>query len=167
MAALNHVGLVGRLTRDAELKYTNSGLAIANFSVAVNRRVKRDETWQDEAHFFDAVLFGRRAEALAKYLVKGKLIGLQGELRQDRWEQDGQRRSKVQIAVDDIEFVGGGGGGGGRPGGSEYRGSDATGGVDPGPPDTDRGPRQESDYGGGGGGGEAPTADDFDDDIPF
>jgi primosomal replication protein N len=87
MADLNIVALVGRLTRDAELKYSNSGVAITKLSLAINSRTKKDDTWQDEAHFFDAVLLGRRGEAIAQYLVKGKQIAVQGELRQDRWEQ--------------------------------------------------------------------------------
>jgi single-strand DNA-binding protein len=139
MSDINHVVLVGRLTRDAELKYTNSGLAIAKLSLAINRRVKKEDTWQEEANFFDAVMMGKRAEALAQYLQKGKQIAVEGELRQDRWEQDGQRRSRVEIFVTNVQLLGG------RTGA----------------------PIQEP----AGGEGEppqaAPTADNFDDDIPF
>ncbi len=106
MSATNNVVLAGRLTRDAELKFTNTGLAIAKFSLAVNRRTKKGDTWQDEASFFDAVLMGKRAESLSKYLLKGKQISIQGELRQDRWEQDGQKRSRVEIMVNDVQFLG-------------------------------------------------------------
>ena len=105
MADINKVVLIGRLTRDVELKYTNSGFAIANLSLAVNRRVKKEDTWQDEGNFFNCVLIGKRAEALAQYLVKGKQIGIQGELRQDRWEQDGQPRSRVEIFINDIQLL--------------------------------------------------------------
>jgi len=162
MADMNQVVLVGRLTRDAELKYSNSGVAITNLSIAVNTRAKRDDTWQDEAHFFDAVLLGRRAEALAQYLVKGKQIAIQGELRQNRWEQDGQRRSRVEIFVRDIQLLGGGGTGGGRsadyPSGGYASGSPESSGSE-----SDAGRRSER----GQGGRDVPMADDFDDDIPF
>ena len=143
MADINQVVLIGRLTRDVELKYTNSGFAIANLSLAVNRRVKKDDTWQEEGHFFNCVLIGKRAEALAQYLVKGKQIGIQGELKQNRWEQDGQPRSRVEIFVNDLQLLGG------RTQDQSYGGGSA--------------PRQSKQYSAP----EIPTADDFDDDIPF
>lgn len=139
MADINHVILVGRLTRDAELKYTNTGFAITNFSLAVNRRMKKDDTWQEEASFFNAVLFGKRAEAIHQYLTKGKQIGIQGELRQNRWEQEGQSRSRVEIVVNDIQFLGG-----------------RTPAAEPDLPTQGVPPREEK-----------PMPDDFDDDIPF
>ncbi len=147
MADINQVVLVGRLTRDVELKYTNTGFAIANLSLAVNRRVKKDDTWQDEGNFFNCVLLGKRAEALAQYLVKGKQIGIQGELKQDRWEQAGQPRSRVEIFVTDIQLLGGRSSGQGQGPG---QGSVIS------PRQTEEHPAQE-----------IPTADDFDDDIPF
>ena len=108
MADLNHVVLIGRLTRDAELKYTAGGTAVAKFSIAVNRRKKNGDQWEDEASFFDIVLWGRQAESLHPYLVKGKMIGVDGELRQDRWQQDGQNRARVEIVADNIQLLGGG-----------------------------------------------------------
>ncbi|MDR1373704.1 MAG: single-stranded DNA-binding protein, partial [Treponema sp.] len=84
MADLNHAVLIGRLTRDAELKYTANGQAVCKFSIAVNRRKKSGDQWVDEANFFDIVLWGRQGESLNQYLVKGKLVGVDGELRQDR-----------------------------------------------------------------------------------
>jgi single-strand DNA-binding protein len=141
MADINQVVLIGRLTRDVELKYTNSGFAIANLSLAVNRRVKRDDTWQEEGHFFNCVLIGKRAEALAQYLVKGKQVGIQGELRQNRWEQDGQPRSRVEIFINDIQLLGG------RVSEQSVRSAGEQAGQYSSP--------------------EIPTADDFDDDIPF
>ena len=71
MADINHVVLVGRLTRNAELKYTNNGAAVSKFSIAINQRRKKDDQWVDEAHFFDIVLWGKTAESLNQYLVKG------------------------------------------------------------------------------------------------
>jgi single-strand DNA-binding protein len=110
MADLNHVVLIGRLTRDAELKYTSGGQAVCKFSIAVNRRRKNGDQWEDEANFFDIVVWGRQGESLHPYLVKGKMVGVDGELRQDRWQQDGQNRSKVEIVTSYLQLLGGGGG---------------------------------------------------------
>lgn len=111
MTDLNQVILIGRLTRDAELKYTSGGFAIGSFSVAVNRRRKNGEQWVDEVSFFEINLFGKSAETLNQYLVKGKQVAVQGELRQDRWEQDGQQRSKVIIVANNVQLLGGNSGG--------------------------------------------------------
>jgi single-strand DNA-binding protein len=112
MADINHVTLIGRLTRDAELRYTAGGQAVCKFSIAVNRRRKNGDQWEDEANFFDIVLWGRQGESLNQYLVKGKMIGVEGELRQDRWQQDGQNRSKVEIVASNLQLLGGGAGSG-------------------------------------------------------
>ncbi len=104
---INHVVLVGRLTRDAQLKFTNSGLAICTFAIAVNRMVKQGDKWTDEAHFFDITLFGKLGEALSQYLLKGQQVAVEAELRQDRWEQDGQKRSKVVIIANALQLLGG------------------------------------------------------------
>ena len=149
MADINHVTLVGRLTRDAELKYTNSGQAVSNISLAVNQRRRRDDQWVDEAHFFDCVVWGRTAEVLNQYLVKGKQIGIEGQLRQNRWEQEGRTRSRVEISVNNIQLLGGR--------------NDL-------PPREDSGaapaarPAAATPARGAGG---IPPADEFDDDIPF
>jgi len=108
MVDLNHVVLIGRLTRDAELKYTAAGQAVCKFSIAVNRRKKSGDQWVDEPNFFDIVVWGRQGESLNQYLVKGKLVGVDGELRQDRWEQDGQNRSRVEIVAANLQLLGGG-----------------------------------------------------------
>ncbi|MDR1955304.1 MAG: single-stranded DNA-binding protein [Treponema sp.] len=120
MADLNHVVLIGRLTRDAELKYTANGQAVCKFSIAVNRRRKNGDQWVDEANFFDIVVWGRQGESLNQYLVKGKMVGIDGELRQDRWEQDGQNRSKVEIVANNLQLLGGAAGapGSGGPSGN-------------------------------------------------
>ena len=108
MNDINAVTLTGRLTKDAELKYTPGGLAIAELSLAVNERRKKGDEWVDEASFFDVTLFGRSAEALQQYLVKGKQIGVEGKLNQDRWQdkETGQNRSKVKILARDITLMG-------------------------------------------------------------
>jgi len=107
MQDINSVTIVGRLTRDAELKMTAGGTACAKFSIAVNRRKKQGDSWVDEASFFDAVLWGKLAEAMQQYLTKGKQVAIQGELRQSRWEQEGQKRSRVEINVDNLQLLGG------------------------------------------------------------
>lgn len=107
MADINQVTLIGRLTRDAELKYTSNGFAIASFAIAVNRRRKNGDQWVEEASFFDINLFGKSAEGLKQYLVKGKQVAIVGELRQDRWEQDGQPRSKVVVIANNVQLIGG------------------------------------------------------------
>lgn len=117
MIDLNHVVLIGRLTRDAELRYTNnSGNAVCKFSVAVNSRKKNGDQWVDEANFFDIVLWGKSGEAISQYLVKGKQVAIEGELRQNRWEQEGQQRSKVEINADLVQLLGGGQGSQGERG---------------------------------------------------
>ena len=108
---INTVVLVGRLTRDAELKYTNAGTAVCKFSIAVNRKKRSGEQWIDEVSYFDIVLWGKQGEAIHQYLGKGKQIAVNGELRQNRWEQDGQTRSKVEINASNVQLLGGGSGG--------------------------------------------------------
>ncbi len=107
MEDVNYVIIIGRLTRDAELKYTNSGLAVSSFSLAVNRRKRSGDNWEDEVSFFDLALFGKRAESLNQYLTKGQQVAVEGSLTQDRWEQDGNKRSKVKIIADNIQLLGG------------------------------------------------------------
>ena len=123
MADINHVVLIGRLTRDAELKYTTNGQAVCKFSIAVNRRRKNGDQWEDEANYFDIVLWGRQGESLNQYLLKGKSVGVDGELRQDRWQQDGQNRSKVEIVANNIQLLGGGQGGGSQSTGNQGSGN--------------------------------------------
>lgn len=108
MADVNHVILIGRLTRDAEIKYTSGGMAVCKFAIAVNKKKKQGDQWVDEANFFDVVLWGKQGEALNKYLLKGKQVAVDGELHQNRWEQDGQARSKVEINADNVQLLGGG-----------------------------------------------------------
>jgi single-strand DNA-binding protein len=118
MADINQVVLIGRLTRDAELKFTSSGQAVCKFSIAVNRRRKQGDQWVDEANFFDIVLWGKQGETLSQYLQKGKQVGINGELRQDRWEQDGQNRSRIEVVANNLQLLGGGSGTAG--GGSSF-----------------------------------------------
>lgn len=106
MADVNHVILIGRLTRDAELKYTSGGTAVCKFAIAVGKRVKKGDSYENETSFFDVVAWGKTGEALNQYLVKGKQIAVEGELHQNRWDQDGQARSKIEIIANNIQLLG-------------------------------------------------------------
>ena len=108
MANYNRVILMGNLTRDPELRYTPSGSAVANFSIAVNRRYKVENENREETSFFDIVFFGKRAETIAEYMKKGRPILLEGRLQQRRWETDeGLKRSKVEVVGENFQFMGG------------------------------------------------------------
>ena len=98
---------IGRLTRDAELKYTSGGMAVCKFALALNRRVKKGDSWEDEANFVDIVLWGKQGESLNQYLTKGKQVAVEGELHQNRWESDGQSRSKIEINASNVQLLGG------------------------------------------------------------
>jgi len=119
MASYNRVVIVGNLTRDVELKYTPSGTAVTDIGIAVNERVKKNDQWVEEAHFFDVTLWGRTAEIAGQYLSKGSSVLIEGKLKQDRWEQDGKNRSKVTILGEKMQFLGSrnSGGSGGQPSG--------------------------------------------------
>ena len=141
MADINHVVLVGRLTRDAELKYTTGGQAVCKFAIAVNRPKKVGDKWEEEANFFDIVLWGRQGEAINQYLLKGKTVGVEGELRQDRWQQEGQSRSRIEVIARNIQLLGG------NPASTSPSGG--------------------ASYSGGGDQSSASEDDGFADDIPF
>ena len=147
MADINNVVLVGRLTRNAELKYTNTGFPVSKVSIAVNKKRKKDDQWIDEVNYFDVTIWGKTAENLQPYLLKGKQVGIQGELKQDRWEQDGQSRSKVEVVATNVMLLGGKSEGGSRP--QENRGTESF--VNNNMPETESG----------------PATDGFVDDIPF
>jgi single-strand DNA-binding protein len=152
MADINSVVLVGRLVKDAELKSLASGQSVCKFSLAVNRRKKNGDQWEDEVNYFDVVLWGRQGESLHQYLLKGKQIGIDGELRQNRWTKDGQTSSKIEIIANNIQLLGGNpnqGGGGGGSGNSGY-----------GAPASQKGQGAPA-------ASSAPADDNFADDIPF
>lgn len=108
MNDMNKVSVIGRLTKDAELKYSSTGLAICDFSIAVNRSKRQGEGYVDEASFFEATLLGKLAESMQRHLVKGKQVAISGFLKQDRWKnKDGENRTKVSIGVDEIQLIGG------------------------------------------------------------
>ena len=102
--AINTCTISGNLTRDPELRATASGTEILGFSVAVNDRRRNPQTgeWEDHPNFIDCTMFGSRASALANILHKGSGVTVQGKLRWSQWERDGQKRSKIEVVVDEI-----------------------------------------------------------------
>lgn len=112
MTDLNHVVLIGRLTRDLgederSFGFIGNGQARANVSIAVNRSKKNGEQWVDEVNYFDVTIWGKTAENLKPYLTKGKMIAVDGYLKQDRWEKDGQKMSKVSVVANNVQLLGG------------------------------------------------------------
>ena len=115
----NKVILMGNLTRDPETRQTPNGQSVTNFSLAVNRTWKgQDGSTQEAVSYIDCVAWGRTGEVIAQYMQKGRPILVSGRLDQRSWEQDGNKRSKVEVIVEDFNFVGGGDGGGSYSGGS-------------------------------------------------
>lgn len=105
--SINRVVISGNLTRDPELRSTASGLPVLGFGVAVNDRRKNQQTgeWEDYPNFVDCTMFGTRAESLSRYLAKGTKVSIEGKLRWSQWERDGQKRSKIEVIVDELEFM--------------------------------------------------------------
>lgn len=106
----NRTALMGNLTRDPELRHLPNGNAVANGSIAVNRKWKDEQGEErEEVSFFDVVAFGKTAEMLTKYLRKGDPVLVDGRLKQDRWEDkaSGQQRSRVVVQVERLHFIGG------------------------------------------------------------
>ena len=109
MTDINSVVLVGRITKDVgsderSFSYIGNGIAKAVVNIAVNRGVKKGDKWEDEASFFDVVIWGKTAENLKPRLTKGTQITVSGYLKQDRWEKDGQKQSRIQVVADMVEI---------------------------------------------------------------
>lgn len=173
MANLNKVLLLGNLTRDPEVRYTPKGTAVGDLGLAVNRRVSDGNgNWSDEVTFVDVTVWGTNAENAQKYLTKGRGVFIEGRLQMDTWEdkQSGQKRSKLKVVAEVLQFLPDGKGGATPPGGGGGGASQQRGGGDPGY------------QGGGGGGGGGPQRSgppqggspaepgdyrDEEDDIPF
>ena len=141
--SINRVNITGNLGKDPELRTTSGGTSVLQLFVAVNDRVKDKQTgdWGDYANWVNCTLFGKRAESVSRFLSKGSKVAIEGKLRWSQWEKDGQKRSKIEVIVDEIEFLSRSDGGSGN--GSAY--------------DSDReqtSPRQ-------------PQASVYDDSIPF
>lgn len=111
MTDLNHVVLIGNITRNLDddernFGYAANGQARANISIAVNRSKKQGEEWVDEVSYFEITVWGKTAENLKPYFVKGQKIAVDGYLKQDRWEKDGEKHSKISIVANTIQLVG-------------------------------------------------------------
>lgn len=104
--SINKVVISGNITRDAETRVTNTGSAVLSFTVAVNeRRRDHDGEWRDFPNYVDCTLFGKRATAIEQYMTKGAKVAIEGKLRWSQWERDGEKRSKLEVIVDEIEFM--------------------------------------------------------------
>lgn len=115
--SINRVTITGNLTRDPELRATQGGTQILSLGVAVNDRRRNPQTgnWEDYPNFIDCVMFGTRAEAISRFLSKGMKVAIEGKLRYSSWERDGQRRSKIEVVVDEIDLMSSRQGQGGAP----------------------------------------------------
>ncbi|QDT18015.1 single-stranded DNA-binding protein [Alienimonas californiensis] len=158
-ASFNRVILMGNLTRDPEVRYIPSGMAVCDLGVAVNRSWydKQSNSRKEEVTFVDVTLWGRTAEIAGEYLSKGRSVHIEGYLKMEEWQDktSGQKRSKLKVVADSMQMVGGrgddnSGGGGGGGGGGRASGGGSAGGYQ-------RGNRG----GGGGGGGRQSSGDDF------
>ena len=105
--SINRVCITGNLTRDPELRATAGGTQVLSFGVAVNDRRRNAQTgeWEDYPNFVDCTMFGNRAEAVGRFLAKGMKVAIEGKLRYSSWERDGEHRSKLEVIVDEIEFM--------------------------------------------------------------
>lgn len=105
--SINRVNITGNLTRDPELRATTGGTQVLSFGVAVNDRRRNPQTgdWEAYPNFVDCTMFGTRAEAVNRYLSKGSKVAIEGKLRYSSWEKNGERRSKIEVVVDEIEFM--------------------------------------------------------------
>ena len=125
--SFNQVTLMGNLTRDPELRQTPSGQSVCSFSLALNRSYKDSSgEWQEATDFIDIVAWGPLGERVAQYLTKGRPALVSGRLQSRSWEQEGQKRSKVEVVAQDVTFLGGPGGGNSESGGGGYTASTST-----------------------------------------
>jgi single-strand DNA-binding protein len=169
MANLNKVLLIGRLTRDPETRSTGGGSSVVQLGLAVNRTYTRRDSGEkvEETCFVDVEAWGRTGETIARYMKKGRQIFIEGRLKFDSWEKDGQRRSKLSVVCDTFQFIdsqgGGGGGGEGRSKERSQQGGAQQGGAQQG------GAQQGGAQQGSAApvGAQTPQDDYADDDIPF
>ena len=164
MANFNKVILMGNLTRDVEMRTTQGGMQIAKLGMAINRKWTQNGEQKESTCFVDLTAFGRQAEVLSQYVAKGSPLFVEGRLEYSTWEgQDGQKKNKLEVVVENFQFVGAprsageGGGGGGGGGGAPRRAAGGGGGAR-----RNSGGESEGGGGGGGGGGDVDYGD-----IPF
>lgn len=163
--SINRVNISGNLTRDPEMRATQSGTSILTFGVAVNDRRRNPQTgeWEDYPNYIDCVVFGNRAEPLSRFLSKGTKVAVEGKLRWSQWERDGQKRSKIEVIVDEVEFLsprqGQQGQGGYQPQQGQQRPSQASAPTYATPQNQSYAPQPAVQT--------PPPADVYDEDIPF
>lgn len=157
MASFNKVMLIGNLTRDPEVRYTPKGSAVCDMAIAVNRRYMTDSgERQEEVTYLDIVLWGKTAELAGQYLAKGRSVFIEGRLQMDTWEDKatGQKRSKIRVVAENMQFLGQQGGPGGGGGGGNFGGGEESDGYSAPAPQQQRRPQSSGgggNYGGGGG----------------
>lgn len=108
MASVNKVMLMGNLTRDPEIKYTPSGSAVCNLGIASNRKYKKGDEMVEDVTFADVEVWGSSAENCSKYLKKGSPVFIEGRLKFSTWEKDGEKRSKLSVVAENVQFLGSG-----------------------------------------------------------
>ena len=106
MASFNKVMLMGNLTRDPELRYTTNGSAVANFGLAMNRKYKVGDELKEEVCYVEITVWGRQGENCAEYLSKGRPAFVEGYLKFSTWESDGQKRNKLEVVANTVQFLG-------------------------------------------------------------
>ena len=170
IVSINRVNITGNLTRDPELRATQGGTQVLHLGVAVNDRRRNQQTgnWEDYPNFIDCVMFGTRAEAISRYLRKGTKVAIEGKLRYSSWERDGQKRSKIEVVVDEIEFMSSRTDGGQQAGGYAPQGGYAASAP---APQVAPAPQQQAPYQAAAPApapvAAPPAADVYDEDIPF
>ena len=165
MASFNRVILVGNLTRDPELRYTPGGTAVTDIGLAVNDRRKNAQgEWVEETTFVDVTLWGRTAEIASEYLGKGAPALIEGRLKLDTWESEGQKRSKLKVVGEKLQLLGARGAG---QGGAGQGGGGQGGGGQGAPARRGRGAPQDAGNGGGGYDSRESYGEPTEDDIPF
>ena len=158
--SINRVTLTGNLTRDPEMRATQGGTQVMSFGLAVNDRRRNPQSgeWEDYPNFIDCTMFGTRAEAVSRYLNKGSKVAIEGKLRYSSWERDGQRRSKLEVIVDEIEFMSSRNGQGGQGGYGNQGGYAPAPAPSYGAPAPQPAPAPQA---------QPPAVEVYDEDIPF
>lgn len=105
MADVNNCTIIGKLTKNAEMKRTNDNLAICEFSIANNYEVKTNTGWEKRVNYFMLTIYGKKAESLHQYLIKGTLVAIDGAVRQKQWKQDGKQRVRNDLYVNKVHLL--------------------------------------------------------------